>query len=414
MHQTKRGIGGFKAWCVCLCAGLFFFYEFIQLNIFDVLNPLFRNEFALDASQLSLLSSAFLWANVLFLLPAGLLLDHFSVRRVVHFTLLICILGTIGLACSQGFPLMFLGRFLTGIGNAFCFLASVILVSRWFPHSRQGLVMGLLVTLAFIGGMMAHTPFTYLISHYGWRQALWMDVLLGGFIWGVLFWQIQDTPEGWTTSHQARKLDRNFLNVLRSQQTYAAGAYTALLNLPVMVLCALWGGSYLKTVYGLSAIQASQVVSCLFLGSMLGCPLLGWLSDSLRRRKMVMWLGVVGTLLSLTPLFVQTALGMIGLISIFFAIGFFTSAQVISYPLIAESQPPHLVGEATSVASMIIMGSGALGQMLFGALMQHRAGMTMLDYSPDHFQYAMLMFPAAVIIAGFILVGIRETNCMAL
>ena len=58
-------------------------------------------------------------------------------------------------------------HFLSGIGNAFCFLSCVVLVAHWFPPRRQALVIGLLVTMAFTGGMMAHTPFAYLNEHYG-------------------------------------------------------------------------------------------------------------------------------------------------------------------------------------------------------------------------------------------------------
>ena len=56
------------AWIVCLSAGLFFFYEFFQLNIFDVINQSLRQDFQIDAAQLSWLSSAYLWADILFLL----------------------------------------------------------------------------------------------------------------------------------------------------------------------------------------------------------------------------------------------------------------------------------------------------------------------------------------------------------
>lgn len=415
MAQARHEVGSMKAWIVCLSVGLFFFYEFIQLNVFDVLNPVLRQDFSLNASQLSLLSSAFLWANLLFLLPAGILLDYISVRRVVCLTLLLCILGVFGLAFSHHFIAAFASRFLMGIGNAFCFLSCVILVSRWFPHTRQGLVMGLLVTLAFVGGMVAHTPFALLMQSMGWRTALGVDVILGVLILGVIYMNVLDAPYERSIAHQAnQKLSQAFLSVLRNRQTYCAGLYTALLNLPVMVLCALWGGSYLAVVYNMSAMEASRIVSALFLGSMIGCPALGWLSDMQGQRKPVMWFGVVGTLLSLLPLFISSELSFWTLSSIFFALGFFTSSQVMSYPLIAESEKPQLVGEATGVASMIIMGSAAFGQILFGFLMQHRAGSVVLEYAPIHFQYAMKMFPIAVILAGVVLMWIRETHCKPL
>ncbi len=50
-----------QAWLVCFVASLFFLFEFIQLSSFDALNPYLVHFFHLNASQISLLSSAFLW-----------------------------------------------------------------------------------------------------------------------------------------------------------------------------------------------------------------------------------------------------------------------------------------------------------------------------------------------------------------
>ena len=97
VHQARtscsHSLG--KSWLICLTAGLFFFYEFFQLNIFDVINPSLQAAFHVQATQLSWMSSAFVWANVLFLLPAGYILDHFPVRTVILSAMTICVLGTL-------------------------------------------------------------------------------------------------------------------------------------------------------------------------------------------------------------------------------------------------------------------------------------------------------------------------------
>jgi MFS family permease len=416
VSSISHEVGGLKAWRVCLSAGLFFFYEFIQLNVFDVLNPILRSQLLLQAASLSLLSSAFLWANLLFLIPAGLWLDHYSVKRVILGSLFVCVLGTVIIAVSSQFEVIFMGRFLTGIGNAFCFLSCVILVSRWFAHAQQGLVMGLMVTLAFVGGMLAHTPFAYLVQAIGWRSAMWIDVGFGLLIFCWICLNVKDAPKGWIKEVNLikRRWHATFMTVLRQPQTYFAGLYTSLLNLPILVLCALWGASYLEKVHGVHPLQATGIVSCLFLGSMLGCPLLGWMSDYQRKRKPMMWFGVLGAILSFIPLYLGHVQPVWVLSLVFFALGFFTSSQVLSYPLLAESHLPQQVGAATGVASLIIMGGGAIGQMLFGGLMQYGAGTQAVNYSAVHFQFAMNMFPVAFGLAALSLIMIRETYCRRL
>lgn len=410
---------GLLAWLVCLSAGLFFFYEFFQLNIFDVINQPLRDDFNLDATELSWMSSTYLWADIFFLIPAGIILDRFSTRRVILTALMVCIIGTVGFALTSSFVLACFFHFLSGIGNAFCFLSCVVLVSHWFPPRRQALVIGLLVTMAFTGGMMAHTPFAYLNEHYGWRNSLLIDGAVGVIFLVWIFFIVQDKPKDSLFSVQPitlQALVQSFLNVLINRQNWYAGLYTSLLNLPIMVLCALWGATYLKVVHHLSDMTASNVVSLIFIGSIIGCPLVGWLSDTQGRRKPLMIAGAVATLVTVIPLFFDSSLSQVQLGVLFFTLGLVTSTQVISYPLIAESNAEQNTGSATAVASVIIMGGAGVAQVLFGWLMQHHASLqqrstTVSAYDTTDFQYAMWMFPLAAFLALLAIGLTRETNC---
>jgi MFS family permease len=407
---------GWLAWLVCLSAGLFFFYEFFQLNLFDVINQPLRNEFHIDATQLSWMSSAYLWADILFLLPAGAILDRFSTRRVILVAMMICIVGTVGFALSNSFIVASFCHFLSGIGNAFCFLSCVVLVSRWFPPRRQALVIGCLVTMAFMGGMMAHTPLAYLNEHYGWRVSLLIDGGIGLllFLWIFLF--VQDRPHNDSSIKTAEKQPAalGFMQALANPQNWLAGLYTSCLNLPIMVICALWGASYLQVVHHLSEITASNVVSMIFIGSILGCPLAGGISDHSGRRKPLMIMGAVATFVTVIVLFLSVDLSDITLSILFFMLGLFTSTQVISYPLIAESNRTGNTGAATGIASVIIMGGGGVGQVLFGWLMQHHANVATQQYTVADFQFAMWIFPVATIMALTAIIFMRETHCKRL
>lgn len=411
--RASLSCGGLMAWLVCLSAGLFFFYEFFQLNLFDVINQPLRDEFQIDAAQLSWMSSAFLWGDILFLLPAGIILDRFSTRRVILVAMCICLMGTIGFALTNSFAWASFFHSLSGVGNAFCFLSCVVLVTRWFPSRRQALVIGCIVTLAFIGGMVAHTPLAYLNEHYGWRYSLLIDAAIGAVLFFWLYSFIKDRP-GDSQSVIAeghRALSPNFLQALANPQNWLAGLYTSCLNLPIMVICALWGASYLQVVHHVLPIPASNIVSLIFIGSIVGCPLVGWLSDKSGRRKPLMIAGAFATLLAVIPLFIGVVLSETLLSIIFFLLGVFTSTQVISFPLIAESNSTSNTGVATGIASIIIMGGAGVSQVLFGWLMQHHAGIVTQQYTVADFQYAMWMFPITLVIALLAIVFARETYC---
>lgn len=407
-HRHSTG----KSWLICLVAGLFFFYEFFQLNIFDVINPNLQRDFHLQATQLSWMSSTFVWANVLFLLPAGVILDRLPVRSVILSAMGLCVLGTLGFGLSHSFQWATFFHALTGIGNAFCFLACVVLVSRWFAPERQALVIGCIVTMAFLGGMMAHTPFAYLATHWGWRVAIGWDVLLGVVFW-VLIAIFVRNPE---RIHHSSTSSRSWLTALyqasRNSQNWLAGLYTACLNLPIMVLCALWGNTYLQTVHNLPPFVAANIVSLIFVGSILGCPLMGWLSDQQGLRKPIMIIGALCTALTLLPLCISISLSLYELAVIFFALGLFTSTQVISYPLIAESNPPTNTGSATGLASLIIMSSAGFAQILFGWLMMYHSQASSVQTSD--LRFAFWIFPIATALALLAGIALRETHCQSL
>ena len=409
-HPSTR-----KAWVVCFLAGLFFLFEFIQLSSFDVLNRFVQQHFQLNSSQLSMLGSSFLWGNVIFLLPAGLLLDHYGARRCIISSLSISIVGCYFFGFASSYPFVFFGRFLSGIGNAFCFVSLIVLVSQWFSANKQAFAMGVLVNLAFLGGMFAHTPLVWLLDHFGWKTIMFSNIVFGVFVLMLIWSYVYDSPKSDSLKEYPKQNTKipfkQLLSKIVNLQNFGAGFYTSCLNLPIMVLCALWGMRYLEVVHHLSALQASNVVSMFFFGSMLASPLVGFLSDKMQKRKPLMWFGGICSFILCLPLCVSgLSMSPIMLMFIFFLLGCTTSTQVLSYPLIAESNSIQVAGRACSFASMIIMGGGMLAQMLFGALLNIHV---LPGAEPDTaaFNFAMMLFPFSISLSLLILLRMKETYC---
>lgn len=166
--QNSISIKKTLPWIVCFSAALFFFYEFIQMNMFNAISADLMRDFSLHATELGKLSAYYFYANLLFLPVAGALLDRFSTRLIILSALFLCIIGVAGFATTHSFILACLFRFMSGIGSAFCFLSSIRLASRWFPAKQMALVTGLIVTMAMMGGMVAQTPLTLLTQSLGW------------------------------------------------------------------------------------------------------------------------------------------------------------------------------------------------------------------------------------------------------
>jgi MFS family permease len=410
-----------QPWLVCLSAALFFFYEFIQMGMFNSISQELMHDFSINAGQLGVLSATYFYADVIFLLFAGILVDRFSIRIIILSAMVVVVLSTMLFASSQSFEIAAFSHFIAGIGNAFCFLSCIKLATRWFPSQRLALVIGIIITIAMAGGIVAQTPFALVVHAFGWRTAVMMNAGLGIIITLLVYFFVYDYPKH-QISQKAASLDaapisvmRSILLSLRNTQNILAGIYTCLLNLPIILLGALWGTLYLTQVHHLEKTQASLVATMIFLGTIIGSPLVGWFSDFIGRRRLLMIIGAMFSLLVLLAIMLTPLLHFYALLILFLLLGFFTSTQIISYPLIAESNPRHLTGTSTSLASILIMGGGAVFQPLFGWLIDLHWDQTFIQgvpyYSASNYRYGMAIMPIAFMLSLIAACCLRETYC---
>lgn len=409
-----------QSWIVCFSAALFFFYEFIQMNMFNAISADLMRAFSLDATELGKLSAYYFYANLLFLPVAGALLDRFSTRLIILSALLFCIVGIAGFATTHSFFLACIFRFMSGIGSAFCFLSSVRLASRWFPAKQMALVTGLIVTMAMMGGMVAQTPLTLLNQALGWRYTLLLDAGLGLMILTVIFYFVQDCPPGLKQDQKALQLELADLGVVKSwglaylnPQNLLCGLYTSLTNLPIALLGAIWGSLFLQQTAHLSPTEASLAPSMLFLGTIIGGPIVGWFSDKIKKRVLLMLFGaLISLLLTIAIICLPKLLSLTAILLLFFTLGFFTSSQVLSYPLVAESNPKNLTATSVSVVSFFAIGGYAVFQPLFGWLMDYDWQGTIINqiriYSIGDYHRALLILPIGFGIALFAALLMKE------
>jgi MFS family permease len=407
-------------WIVCFSAALFFFYEFIQMNMFNAISADLMRAFSLRATELGKLSAYYFYANLLFLPIAGALLDRFSTRRIILSALLLCIIGIAGFATTHSFFLACIFRFMSGIGSAFCFLSSIRLASRWFPARQMALVTGLIVTMAMMGGMVAQTPLTLLTQSLGWRYTLLLDAGLGLFIFTVIFYCVQDCPPGLKQEQRVGQLQLTHLGLFKSwrlaylnPQNLLCGLYTSLANLPIALLGAIWGSLFLQQTAHFSPTEASLAPSLLFLGTIMGGPVVGWISDKIRARVLLMVLGaIISLLLTLTIICLPTLLSLTVVLLLFFVLGFFSSSQVLSYPLVTESNAKSLTATSVSVVSFFAIGGYAVFQPLFGWLMDYDWRGAVVNqirvYSASDYHRALVILPIGFCIALFAALLLKE------
>lgn len=412
-----------QSWLVVLTAALFFFYEFAQMNLFNSISSSLMQAFQIHAAQLGVLSSFYFIANVIFLFFAGILLDRVSTRFIILSALLICIVGTALFSISHSFAWACFFRFLTGIGSAFCFLSVIRLASRWFSAHRMALAIGVVVTMAMIGGWVSQTPMTLLVKAVDWRVAMQIDAALGMIFFILILQFVKDYPSHHQETHLAEKTQIQTLGYLKSMrlaflraQNWLVGFYVFTMNLPLGLLGGLWGVLYLTNVQAVSKIEASEISSMLFLGTLVGSPLIGWVSDYLHLRRLPMILSAAISAELILFLLFASPLSFMMLIILFFLLGLCTSAQIIGYPFVAENSARMITAMSVSVVNISVQGGIGLFQPFFGFLLDQqvlsRAHHLSAPLIASDFHWAMWIFPIGFIVAiGIALTLLQETHC---
>lgn len=358
----------------CLAAGLFSFYNLFQLSAFNVISNHLLADFQLTTVKLGFLSSCFLWANALGLIPMGLLLDRYCVRKVgLCFLSLTCIASLI-IGLAHTFSVILLMRFLQGLASAASLLIGMRIATQGFAQQAH-LAVGFIVALALSGGLISNYGFNYLVNLIGWQQALLTASVVGIFIGFIMYLFLPAN-----SSHQIEKPAKKFPHILHSlrhaisqPQNILGGILLGLMNAPIFVLATLWGNLYLARLYSLSSLTATSLSSFIFLGVMLGALFWGSLAGKRLTPLTTLWLGCSLALLLSLLLFSKLPLTVMQLSLLLLGLGFASAAQNIIYTLLSKTNQTTLTSTATGIATLLENGIGASLQILFGWLLNFMA-----------------------------------------
>ncbi|EKE01614.1 MAG: transporter, MFS superfamily [uncultured bacterium] len=415
--------GTFYSWCVILAATLFSFYIMIQINLFNAISVDLMRELNLDEKQLGYLVAFYFYGNVLFLFPAGILLDRFSIRNLMLVVFTVSVIATYIFSITSSFWLINTTRFILGLAGAFPMLAAVKLTSQWFESRQMALVIGVIVTVSIFGGVIAQTPLALLTQSLGWRYAVQIVAALGMILIMIQFAVVRDKPKGSEKvdfEKQAQLKRIGFWNSLRmvvtNGQNWLGGIYISFLNLPTFIFGA-WGTAYLTQARHFTQLQATVVTTTFFIGLTIGSPLVGLISDKMGLRKLPLIIGAILSLAVLLIIMFSPAMPLWVVSCQFLFLGLVNSSQVIGYPVIAESNPRIFTAIATGIGSTVVMAGGMLIPVFVWLLSWSGSNMIVdkvTTYSLADFTRANYLMLLGLIIAVIASLLLKETYCKQL
>ncbi len=399
-HISAQPHSKLSAYLIFFLAASFYLYEFILQVAPSVMAAPMMKTFQVSAEGFGVISAFYFYAYAPMQLPAGLLFDRYGPRKLMTGALLLCALGSFFFASTDSVVTASMGRFLIGIGSAFSFIGVLVLVSRWFPVQHFAILAGVAQSMSSVGAMFGEVPLAALIQQVGWRQASFILALVG-FLLALLLWCcIRDFPHQTTQSLPTRRFRdewRRLVEVCSRPYTWLTGAYAFSIWTPIAVFAALWGVPYLQEKYQVSVVVASGLCSMIWLGIGVGSPLLGWISDRFTSRRVALISSSVFGLSATLILLYMPNVPMSYMYVVLFMLGFGAGGQTVSFAVVTDNNPPHLVGTASGFNNLSVLLGGAIFQPLVGVILHRSAASKVVNGLPEYlmtsYQKALLVMP---------------------
>lgn len=409
--ENKFSMVGILIWVSC---ALFFTYEFLLRTMLGTFQQPIMAELHLTPFKFAILStSSFLLIYGLMQLPVGIIIDRLGLKKSLSFAVLTCALSAVLFSYSHQFSSAILIRMIMGLGASFGFICLLIAVYEWMPRKHIGLFIGLSQFIGVLGPMLAAGPLYSLVEkgYPDWRT---ITLCLGitGLSLTLLVFAVVKNNEGnigrFKIIQRPTSMLDSLVMFLKQKQAWFIALYSAMIYFTLEYLSENEGKAFL-ILNGYESKFSSYMVSLGWIGYAIGCPLLGWISDKLKRRKQVMVIAAFVSLFAILGIvYFPISANFVALL--FFLLGAGTGGQSIGFAIMAEQCDKSYLAVGLGFNNAMITTISSINAPLIGWLLElisHGQPITLSHYK-SAFLTIIALIVGAVMLAMFF---VKETYC---
>lgn len=416
--MSKAATKHSKKWLVWGLAVFFYLYEYILRVSPTVMVSEIMRAFNKQAVAVGSLSAAYLYSYALMQVPVGMLMDKYGARRLLSLASLICTLGCAFYGFAPVFSFLVIGRILLGIGSAFGFIGMVYVSSHWFERNRIATLIGIGNSLGMIGAIGGEGPLALSVLKYEWRIPMLFLGAVGLLLAIYMFFALRSDENCQIEKHDEKARAKievlsNFKSVASNPQSWLIGIGTFLIYSTTTAFAALWGVPFLQSAYQLKKSTASFAVSMIFVGWIVGGPIIGKISDYLKDRRIILMVcSLLGALMMSTIIYISE-LHMIVLYLLLLLVGVFSSAENLCYCLAIEHNERKAKGVASAFINCILFLGAAGIPIIVGSLLDSAWTGNMARgipiYTLHNYQIALMTFPVTFVLAAIFFFFVKKS-----
>lgn len=394
-----------------MMAATCYFYQYVMRSAPSVMMPELSTAFGLSSLGVASIVGLFYYGYSPFSLVAGTTLDRFGPKVLVPFAVGLMGVGAVLFATGNS-EVASIGRFLQGVGGAFAAVGAMYAAANYFPPSQAATFIGATQMFGMAGGSAGQFAVGPMIAGGLVWSYFWIG--LGGvaiFLAISLFFLLPRLDRTRQQKDWIRASLQGFKTVFLNPQSILCGAISGLLFIPTTIFDMIWGIRYLQEAHGMEYGSAVMRSATIPLGWIIGCPLLGYLSDRIGRRKPVIVGGAV-VLLGCLAWILYGPVNVLPPYSLALIAGIASGSAMLPYTVIKEANPAKYSGTAAGVINFLNFTFSALLGPVFGWLLASVSkGTAQMELS--HYQAAFTPLLYGVIIAVILTLLLKETGSRA-
>ena len=348
--------------------GYFFSYLFRAVNA--VVAPDLVRDVGLSASELGLVTSAYLFAFAAFQLPLGLLLDRYGPRRVQAALVCCAAAGALTFALGESAAALAAGRALIGLGFAGGLMSGFKAVVLWVPEPRRPLANAWVMAAGALGLLVATLPMEWAVQAWGWRETFAglaaLCLAAAAVIWVVVPRRRGEAP---AAPEPLAKQVAALAGIYRARAFWVLAPLLAATAGSHIAVQTLWAGPWLRDVAGLDRAGVAESLFAMAAGFLVGVLGSGAVADFFVRRGV----SVLKVMLGFLAVFFAVQIGLIlewtaiGL-TLWVVFGMTGQVAILAYPWLSSHFGAALSGRANTAMNLLIFGSAFGVQAALGGL----------------------------------------------
>lgn len=409
VKATPRAWAAFLLGCAC------FGYAFVQRVAPSVMTDELMRAFDVGAGALGTLSAFYFYAYATMQMPIGVLMDRFGPRRLLSGAMALTLLGCLAFAYADGLTLASFGRILIGAAVAFGYVGTMTIAATWFPATQFTMLVGILQSVGMAGAIAGQAPLSFLVAATGWQETILLLGVTGAFLACLIYLVVQELPTAARNASVQGGSTGNVVEVLTNKNSWLCLIAGFTLTAPMLAFAGLWAVPWLITIYGFERTDAAATASLVFLAWAIVSPFIGLATETLKRRKPLIYFGLSLCLLAISGLIFIPELPNWALIVLFMAVGMGGCTMILTFTLVRELNRPANSGAALGFVNMGVVGSGAILQTLIGVLLDRAWDGTLEHgvriYSETAYTGAFTVFLISGGIGLMAVLLLQETHC---